>query len=107
MRNLTIAVLGFALLTPSAVISTACATEFTVTIVQMKFGPMPAAVHIGDTIVWQNNDILRHTATARDSSFNVDLPAGTSARTVVGQAGSFAFFCKFHPGMTGTLMVSP
>ena len=107
MRNLTMGALGFALLAPLAVVSTALATEFTVTIAQMKFGPVPAAVHVGDTIVWQNNDILRHTATARDGSFNVDLPPGTSAKTVIGQAGSLAFFCKFHPGMTGTLVASP
>ena len=62
---------------------------------------------MGDVIVWQNNDILRHTATARDGSFDVDLPPGTSSRLTLATAGSFAFFCKFHPGMTGTLVVVP
>jgi plastocyanin len=26
---------------------------------------------------------------------------------VVGAAGTVAFYCKFHPGMTGTLVISP
>jgi plastocyanin len=83
------------------------AAEYTVVIDKMKFGPVPAEVHPGDTIVWRNNDILRHSATARDKSFDVDLPAKTSVSMVVGAAGTVAFYCKFHPGMTGTLVISP
>lgn len=85
----------------------AAAAEYTVVIDKMKFGPVPEAVHPGDTIVWQNNDILRHSATARDKSFDVDLPAKTSVSMVVGAPGTVPFFCKFHPGMTGTLVISP
>ena len=85
----------------------AAAADYTVVIDKMKFGPVPAEVHPGDTIVWQNNDILRHSATARDKSFDVDLPAKTSVSMVVGAAGTVAFYCKFRPGMTGTLVISP
>ena len=85
----------------------AAAADYTVVIDKMKFGPVPAEVHPGDTIVWQNNDILRHSATARDKSFDVDLPAKTSVSMVVGAAGTVAFYCKFHPGMTGTLVITP
>jgi plastocyanin len=79
---------------------------FSVVIDKMKFGAVPAGVHAGDTIVWVNKDMFRHTATARDNSFSVDLPAGKSGRTVVRHAGATAFYCKFHPGMTGTLTAS-
>ena len=85
----------------------AAATEYTVAIDKMKFGPVPVTLHPGDTIVWQNNDILRHTATARDKSFDLDLPARSSARMTVGAAGNVPFCCKLHPGMTGTLVISP
>jgi plastocyanin len=96
--------LGFAL----AVAGTAAfATDYTVVVEKMKFGPLPAELHPGDTIIWQNKDIFRHSATARDQSFDVDLPANTEARMVVGAAGSVDFFCKFHPGMMGTLVISP
>src|SRR5687768_17285731 len=69
----------------------------------MKFGPVPAAVRPGDRIIWVNRDIFRHTATARNGSFAVDLPPKKKATMVVRAAGSFAFFCKYHPGMTGVL----
>jgi plastocyanin len=70
---------------------------------KMVFGPMPANVRAGDIIEWVNHDIFEHSATARDGSFDVDLKTGATARTTA-KAGSFAFFCKFHPGMTGTLV---
>ena len=73
----------------------------------MKFGPVPAELHVGDTIIWRNNDIFEHTATAEDGSFDVDLPSKSEARMKVEAEGSFAFFCRFHPGMKGTLLVLP
>lgn len=83
------------------------AEEYRIVIDKMKFGPVPAELHVGDTIVWENHDILRHTATARDKSFDVDLPAGAQASMQMTAAGDIAFFCRFHPGMTGTLKVAP
>jgi plastocyanin len=85
----------------------AAATEYTVVIDKMKFGPVPATLHPGDTIVWQNNDVLRHSVTARDKSFDLDLPAKGSATLTVGAAGTVSFYCKLHPGMTGTLVIAP
>ncbi|MEO6798525.1 MAG: cupredoxin domain-containing protein [Rhodanobacter sp.] len=71
---------------------------------KMLFGPMPAGVRAGDTIEWVNLDMFEHTATARDGSFDVDLKPGATMRTTAA-SGSFAFFCKFHPTMQGTLVV--
>lgn len=85
----------------------ALGAEYTVTVDKLKFGPVPIEVHVGDVIVWQNNDILRHTATADDDSFDIDLPPQSEARMTVETAGSFGFYCRFHPGMTGTLVVTP
>jgi plastocyanin len=87
--------------------SPAFATDYMVVLDKMKFGPLPAELHAGDTIIWQNNDIFRHSATARDKSFDVDLPSKTEVRMVVGAAGTVEFFCKFHPGMPGTLVIAP
>ena len=83
------------------------AADYTVVIDKMTFGEVPAELHVGDTITWQNNDIFRHTATARDKSFDVDLPAKSEATMTVGAAGSVEFYCKFHPGMKGTLIIAP
>jgi len=77
-----------------------------VVIDKMKFGPLPAGLKVGDTILWANKDIFRHTATAKDGSFNIDLPAGAKGKTVIRKAGSIAFTCKYHPGMRGVLRVA-
>jgi len=71
---------------------------------KMTYGPMPTDVRAGDIIEWTNKDILEHSATARDGHFDVDLKPGASGR-ITATAGTLAFFCKFHPTMTGTLMV--
>jgi plastocyanin len=73
---------------------------------KMKFGAAPADLKAGDTIMWENHDIFRHTATAKDGSFNVDLPAGANGKIVLRKAGIFDFSCKYHPGMRGVLKVA-
>lgn len=77
----------------------------TVIIDKMKFGVPPVGARIGDTIMWINRDIFRHTATARDGSFNIDLPPGKSGRTLLRRAGSIVVYCVYHPGMTATFSV--
>ena len=71
---------------------------------KMQYGPMPTDVHAGDIIEWVNHDILEHSATARDGHFDVDLKPGASGR-ITATTGTLTFFCKFHPTMTGTLVV--
>ncbi|NKK76729.1 cupredoxin family copper-binding protein [Rhizobium leguminosarum] len=78
-----------------------------ITIAGMKFGSPPAELHVGDVIVWRNDDIFRHTATARDRSFDIDLPPKSEGRMTVAQAGTIDFYCRFHPVMTGKLDVRP
>jgi plastocyanin len=72
---------------------------------KMHYGPMPTDVHAGDIIEWVNHDIFEHSATARDGHFDVDLKPGKSGRVTVA-AGTIVFFCKFHPGMTGAVVVN-
>jgi plastocyanin len=90
-----------------ATAATASAAEYQITITRMKFGAPPAELHVGDVILWRNDDIFRHTATARDKSFDVDLPPKSEGRTTISQAGAIEFFCRFHPAMKGKLDVRP
>jgi plastocyanin len=71
----------------------------------MKFGPVPANLHKGDTIIWANRDFIQHSATAADHSFDVNLPAGKAGKTVLTKSGSIPFVCRYHPGMRGVLVV--
>jgi plastocyanin len=89
-------------LTPAP--AAAAPRSYTVVIDKMKFGPLPAVVHEGDIIVWDNRDMFRHSATAK-GAWDVDLPAGKVVRARVTKTGTFAFVCKYHPGMKGVLKV--
>lgn len=84
----------------------AAAATYEITIAQMQFGTVPG-LHVGDVITWRNNDMFHHTATARDKSFDVDLPPKSERSMTVKQPGTVDFYCRFHPGMTGTLGVQP
>ena len=78
---------------------------FTIVVDKMKFGPAPANLARGDSIVFMNKDFLRHSATASDRSFDVDLPANGKARIVLNKAGTINYVCRYHPGMRGVLKV--
>jgi len=62
-------------------------------------------VKVGDTITWTNRDIVRHTATARNGAFNLDLPPGASASAVMSRAGAVRYYCRYHPAMRGEISV--
>jgi plastocyanin len=77
----------------------------TVTIDAASFSPAELTVTAGDTVVWVNKDILAHTATAKDGSFDSKvIQPGKSWRFVVKRKGAAAYACSFHP-MNGTLTV--
>jgi plastocyanin len=77
-----------------------------VAISDFKFGPASVTVHVGDTVTWSNNGPSSHTATARNGSFDTGTLAGGSGGShTFGQAGTFAYYCKIHPFMHGTVVV--
>ncbi len=103
MRLATLALaslwLGFAAPTPSS------ATQYVIEIKGMEFGPSPPSLHVGDTILWKNSDIVRHTATAKSKEFDLMLKPGQSQSMVLGKAGRISVFCRYHPDMTMQLSV--
>lgn len=78
----------------------------TVEINQMRYGTIPDDLKAGDTIVWVNKDTVQHTVTAKDHSFDIRLAPGKQATQTLDNAGTFAFYCVYHPTMRGTLKVS-
>jgi plastocyanin len=79
---------------------------YTVVVDKMRFGALPTELRKGDTIVWDNRDMFRHSATAK-GRFDVDLPAGKRVTARVTTTGTIPFVCKYHPGMKGVLKVKP
>jgi plastocyanin len=99
---LAAAVVGAALLASPA---GAAAHTFTIVVDKMKFGPAPANLARGDTVMFVNKDFLRHSATASDHSFDLDLPPNAKARIVLKKSGTINYVCRYHPGMRGVLKV--
>jgi plastocyanin len=83
----------------------AASRTYTVVIEKLKFAPVTAQLHRGDSILWVNRDMFRHSATAADHSFDADLPPGAKVKTMLKRSGSIAFVCRYHPGMRGVLQV--
>jgi plastocyanin len=78
----------------------------TVKIDGMIFTPASLTIDAGDTVTWVNNDIVAHTATAADGSFDSRMiAAGKSWKQTFTSKGDFAYVCKYHPTMKGTLKV--
>ena len=77
----------------------------TVVVDKLAFGALPANLHVGDSVLWVNRDLFRHSATSA-GHFDLDLPAGARRRMLLTRAGVFPFTCKYHPGMKGVLKVS-
>lgn len=102
-RRLLLALAGAALV---AVPASAASKVYTITLQQMAFGPVPAGLRVGDTLEWVNNDIFLHSATAKDKSFDLELKPKAHVRMVLKKAGAFTFFCRYHPGMIGRLVVA-
>lgn len=77
-----------------------------VVIDKMKFGAIPAGLRAGDRIVWINRDMFKHTATAKDGSFDVDLPPGAKGSALLKKPGALQVICRYHPGMRATLRIA-
>ena len=90
-----------------------------VTIKAFDFQPDPLTVKAGTTITFVNTDQIHHTATAGTRGkatpkvFNAKMEAApgpgesVEAQITLDKAGTYDYFCKFHPGdgMVGKIVV--
>ena len=72
-----------------------------------SYDPDPVEVAVGDTVTWTNQDGVPHTATARNRDVLQSGPIapGESFSQTFEEAGEFPYFCEFHAGMAGTILV--
>ena len=86
--------------------TTALAADAGVAIEGFAFSPQAVTVKVGDSVTWTNNDGVAHSATANGGSFDSGTIGGGASKSVTfATAGSFAYHCKFHLQMTGTVTV--
>jgi YVTN family beta-propeller protein len=83
------------------------ATDPKVSIAGFAFGPQSVTIHVGDSITWSNDDGPSHTVTFKDGSPGAkSLAPGQTFTRVFDKAGTYDYFCSFHPYMTGKVIVS-
>lgn len=95
-----------ATVTALAVSGLALAADQAVVMDNLSFAPTTVTVDVGDTVTWQNNDNVSHTATADDGSFDTGtISTGQSDAVTFDTAGTFPYHCAIHPAMTATVVV--
>jgi plastocyanin len=81
------------------------AKVFTITISEMAFSAAPTLAVAGDAIEWTNRDVVAHTVTAKNGAWDVTVAPGKTVRITMKSAGTFDYFCRFHPNMTSRIVV--
>jgi len=84
------------------------ASEARVMIEDFKFEPEKLNVRPGTKVTWVNKDDEPHSATSSEKPKRFDsgvLDSEKSFSFTFTESGSFAYFCKLHPHMTGLIVV--
>lgn len=70
---------------------------------------VPPTVTIGRNqyVTWRNDDPINHTTTSDSPGWDVSLAPAQVYQRFFNTAGSYAYHCLIHPGMTGTVVVNP
>jgi plastocyanin len=78
-----------------------------VTIAGFRYDPDPVEIAVGEAVTWTNLDGAPHTATARDRGIlqSGTLRQGERFTETFETAGTYEYFCEFHAGMQGTVVV--
>ena len=79
---------------------------------QIYYDPEVVDVAVGDTVSWDNADNTVHTATSGQPPADADgvfdsemMSAGDVFEYTFTEAGSYDYYCTFHPWMVGTVNV--
>ena len=66
-----------------------------------------STVPVGGSVTWTNQDTAPHTATGldREALQSGAIASGESFTQAFDTAGTFEYFCEFHPNMKGSIVV--
>lgn len=87
---------------------TTTAEPVAVNIAGFAYCPANVTVAAGVEVVWTNADLAPHTVTYDGPEGLVDsgtMVQGQTWSTRFDQPGTYRYYCRFHPGMTGTIFV--
>jgi plastocyanin len=103
--------LATALLTPVGSVSAAVAPSHEhvpVTIKSYAYAPNAFVIHVGDTVVWTNEDSAPHTVTSASGPTTLDSPnlsKGQSWSFAASLPGTYRYYCAVHPDMRASFTV--
>jgi 3',5'-cyclic-AMP phosphodiesterase len=106
MSNQSLAVVDSTLAMGQAASLRKTAYQPEVKIDNFSFTPKSLSVRVGDTVTWTNHDDIPHNVVSTDKKFSspvLDTDQAFSFRFE--DAGSYPYFCKIHPMMTGIIVV--
>ena len=83
----------------------AAGAEHTVVIDAMAFKPAALTLQTGDRVVFQNRDLVPHTATAQGRFDSGVIAVGASWSVDAKTAGRYDYVCLLHPSMKAVLVV--
>jgi plastocyanin len=72
-----------------------------------NFTPKELSVKTGTTVRWTNKDDIPHTVTSDDKVFaSPVLDTNQNFQFTFATAGTFPYYCRLHPKMTGKVVVA-
>ena len=72
---------------------------------EMTFNPETLTVPVGTTVTWEQKEETEHIV-ASDGRFESDaLKLGDKFTYTFTEKGTYDYYCKLHPAMTGTVVV--
>ncbi|MEK0085352.1 cupredoxin domain-containing protein [Benzoatithermus flavus] len=94
-------VLGLAVATPAEAATTVRIDNF-------AFAPAALTLPVGSAVTWVNGDDIPHTVTSADHAFGSAVLDKDGQFTMhFAQAGTYRYYCRLHPHMTGTIRIVP
>jgi plastocyanin len=70
--------------------------------------PFTISLAVQATVEWRNLDGVNHTVTADDASFSsADITPTASYSKIFTSPGTYPYHCAIHPGMVGSIVVTP
>jgi len=99
---------GAATTTAAETTTAAAGSEFAVVMESFAFTPAELTVPVGATVTWTNRHGARHDVVAADGTFTSPLfGEGETFSFTFTAPGEYPYVCSIHPGMEGTIIVTP
>jgi plastocyanin len=72
------------------------------------FSPSTLNINVGDTVVWENKDLMSHTITSDSGSELASESLGNSKTYshTFNTAGTYDYHCSIHSSMKGKIIVT-